>query len=299
MNTRLTERWEKVGVVAMNTLFTGDVNNRAWMHRTQRGLPHPKRCISELMDSTILERGPYCYVEEGEGTPLVLLHGLFGALSNFQEVRAHFSKSFRVITPMLPIYEPPMLETNVKNMAKHIAGFLDELGLEKVHLLGNSLGGNGLIYTRDHLDRVASLTLTPAAGSTRTLVQVSAAGGQVVHQGQGRRTFHDPKHATPELVDVCFEAVIYRYLVLSILSIAMSAIRQIMAKDLPSMNVPVCLIWGKNDIITPPEVAEEFLAGFPDADLHWIDECGHAPMMEHPDTFNQILSDWFASRGIS
>ncbi|MEC8368536.1 MAG: alpha/beta hydrolase, partial [Bacteroidota bacterium] len=55
----------------------------------------------------------------------------------------------------------------------------------------------------------------------------------------------------------------------------------------------------KNDIITPPEVAEEFLAGFPDADLHWIDECGHAPMMEHPDTFNQILSDWFASRGIS
>ena len=64
-------------------------------------------------------------------------------------------------------------------------------------------------------------------------------------------------------------------------------------------HVPVCLIWGKNDIITPPEVAEEFLAGFPDADLHWIDECGHAPMMEHPDTFNQILSDWFASRGIS
>ena len=69
------------------------------------------------MDSTILERGPYRYVEEGEGTPLVLLHGLFGALSNFQEVRAHFSKSFRVITPMLPIYELPMLETNAKNMA--------------------------------------------------------------------------------------------------------------------------------------------------------------------------------------
>ena len=98
------------------------------------------------MDLTILERGPYRYVEEGEGTPLVLLHGLFGALSNFQEVRAHFSKSYRVITPMLPIYELPMLETNAKNMAKHIAGFLDELGLEKVHLLGNSLGGHvGLI----------------------------------------------------------------------------------------------------------------------------------------------------------
>lgn len=117
------------------------------------------------MESNIIELGAYRYVEEGEGTPLVLLHGLFGALSNFAEVRAHFSKSFRVITPMLPIYELPMLETNAKQLAKHIAGFLDEMGLDKVHLLGNSLGGHvGLIYTRDHLDRVASLTLTASSG---------------------------------------------------------------------------------------------------------------------------------------
>ena len=92
------------------------------------------------MESNIIELGAYRYVEEGEGTPLVLLHGLFGALSNFAEVRAHFSKSFRVITPMLPIYELPMLETNAKQLAKHIAGFLDEMGLDKVHLLGTAWG---------------------------------------------------------------------------------------------------------------------------------------------------------------
>ena len=162
------------------------------------------------MDSTILERGPFRYVEEGEGTPLVLLHGLFGALSNFQEVRAHFSKSFRVITPMLPIYELPMLETNAKNLAKHIAGFLDELGLEKVHLLGNSLGGHvGLIYTRDHLDRVASLTLTASSG-----LYENAFGSSFPRREDKSYikekvavTFHDPKHATPELVEECFEAV--------------------------------------------------------------------------------------------
>ena len=117
------------------------------------------------MESNIVERGQYRYVEEGEGTPLVLLHGLFGALSNFEDVRAHFSQYFRVITPMLPIYELPMLETNAKNMAKHIAGFIDELGLDKVHLLGNSLGGHvGLIYTRDNIDKVASLSLTASSG---------------------------------------------------------------------------------------------------------------------------------------
>ena len=86
--------------------------------------------------------------------------------------------------------------------------------------------------------------------------------------------------------------------ILRILAIAKSAIRHNMSKDLPSMNIPVCLIWGRNDIITPPEVAEEFHAGFPDSDLFWIDECGHAPMMEHPKQFNTILDAWFAGRGI-
>ena len=162
------------------------------------------------MDSNILEVGPYRYVEEGEGTPLVLLHGLFGALSNFAEVRAHFSKQFRVITPMLPIYELPMLETNAKNMAKHIAGFLDELGLEKVHLLGNSLGGHvGLIYTRDHLDRVASLTLTASSGLYENAFGSSfpRREDKSYIKDKVAVTFHDPKHATPELVDECFEAV--------------------------------------------------------------------------------------------
>ena len=104
--------------------------------------------------------------------------------------------------------------------------------------------------------------------------------------------------ATDELVEECFEAVNNRNKVLRILSIAKSAIRHNMEKDLPAMTIPVCLIWGRNDIVTPPDVAESFLAGFPDADLFWIDKCGHAPMMEHPMEFNKILSDWYDSRSI-
>ena len=113
----------------------------------------------------IVQRGPYSYVEEGSGEPLVLLHGLFGALSNFAEVRTHFRDRFRVVIPILPIYDLPLLSTGAKALAEHIAGFIDAMGFEKVHLLGNSLGGHvGLIYTRDHLDRVASLTLTASSG---------------------------------------------------------------------------------------------------------------------------------------
>ena len=69
-----------------------------------------------------------------------------------------------------------------------------------------------------------------------------------------------------------------------------------MSKDLPKMNTPTCIIWGKNDTVTPPEVAEEFNDLLPDSELFWIDKCGHAAMMEHPDEFNKILHAWLKRR---
>jgi pimeloyl-ACP methyl ester carboxylesterase len=69
-----------------------------------------------------------------------------------------------------------------------------------------------------------------------------------------------------------------------------------MANDLPNMTTPTCIIWGKQDGVTPPEVAEDFHKLLPDSDLYWIDECGHAAMMEHPDKFNEILYSWLQAR---
>jgi pimeloyl-ACP methyl ester carboxylesterase len=71
-----------------------------------------------------------------------------------------------------------------------------------------------------------------------------------------------------------------------------------MADDLPKMKTPTCIIWGKNDTVTPPEVADEFDKLLPDSTLYWIDKCGHAPMMEHPDTFNGHLHHWLNNRAL-
>lgn len=253
------------------------------------------------MATEIIELGEFRYVEEGVGEPLVILHGLFGALSNFSAVRKHFSKKFRVLTPMLPIYELPLRKTSAKSIAEFIKGFVDALNLDKVHLVGNSLGGHvGLIFTKNHLERVASLTLTASSGLYENAFGNSFPRREDKEYIRNKVavTFFDPSWATDELVDECFEAVNDRNKILRILSIAKSAIRHNMEDDLPNMNVPVCLIWGKNDIVTPPDVAETFLRGFPDADLFWIDECGHAPMMEHPVEFNKVLDEWYVQRGI-
>ena len=71
-----------------------------------------------------------------------------------------------------------------------------------------------------------------------------------------------------------------------------------MAKDLPKIDVETAIIWGKQDIVTPPDVAIDFNKLLPNSDLFWIDKCGHAPMMEHPNEFNDILDSWLSKKNL-
>jgi len=254
-----------------------------------------------MKEYQLREEGGFRYLQEGEGEPLILLHGLFGALSNFQHVIEAFRGKYTVLIPMLPIYELPILHTNVKRIAKFLNEFVDFKGFEKVNLLGNSLGGHvALVFTKNHPEKVNSMTLTASSGLYENAFGSSfprREDKEFIREKVGK-TFYDPAHATDALVDECFEVVNDRGRVIKVLAIAKSAIRHNMANDLANMTLPVCLIWGKNDTITPPEVAEEFHTKLPDSDLFWIDKCGHAPMMEHPEEFNTILSAWLEKRKI-
>ena len=132
----------------------------------------------------------------------------------------------------------------------------------------------------------------------------SAMGGSFPKRGdyeyikkKAQDVFYDPAIATKELVDEVYESINDRNKLIRTLAIAKSAIRHNMAKDLPKMNTPTCIIWGKNDSVTPPNVAEEFDELLPDSELFWIDKCGHAAMMEHPEEFNTILYAWLVKKG--
>lgn len=243
----------------------------------------------------IKKNGKFEYVEKGEGPVIVLLHGLFGALSNFKDVMDYFSSKYKVVIPLMPIYTLPVLNTNVKSLAKFVHEFIEKQGYDKVNLLGNSLGGHvALVYMTQHPENVNALILTGSSG-----LYENAMGGSFPRKGdmsyirqKVEVTFYDPKHATDDLVKECFELVNDKSKLIRILSLAKSAIRHNMQKDLPNMKVPSCLIWGKNDTITPPDVAEEFHDKLPKSDLFWIDKCGHAAMMEQPAEFNAILDQW-------
>ena len=112
-------------------------------------------------------------------------------------------------------------------------------------------------------------------------------------KAKSEEVFYDPKIATKQIVDEVFETVNDRKKLVKTLAIAKSAIRHNMSKDLPNMLTPTAIIWGAQDQVTPPNVADEFHKLLPNSTLYWIDKCGHAPMMEHPDRFNQIVMEWF------
>jgi pimeloyl-ACP methyl ester carboxylesterase len=240
------------------------------------------------------ERG-FNYIDEGEGEVLLLLHGLMGALSNWDGVIEHFKARYRVIIPVLPIYDLPLLTTGVKTMAKYVHKFVLYKRLNNITLLGNSLGGHvALIYVLSHPSLVKSMVLTGSSG-----LYENAFGGSFPKRGsyefikeKVEYTFYNPETATKELVDDVYRIINDRHSVIRILAMAKSAIRHNMRKDLHKIHVPVSLIWGKNDKITPPEVAVEFHEWLPDSELHWIDHCGHAPMMEQPDEFNKLLEQF-------
>ena len=73
---------------------------------------------------------------------------------------------------------------------------------------------------------------------------------------------------------------------------AKSAIRNNLGEELREIKQPTCLIWGNNDTITPPFVGKEFNRLIPNSELHFVDKCGHAPMMEVPVAFNEILDQF-------
>jgi len=107
-----------------------------------------------------------------------------------------------------------------------------------------------------------------------------------------RDVFEVKSVATEELIDFVFETVGDRMKALKTLSISKSAIRHNMTDELRDLIAPACIIWGRQDVITPPDVAKKFHDLLPNSELHWIDNCGHAAMMEHPETFNDILLTW-------
>ncbi len=247
------------------------------------------------MDLQVKQEGEFQYIDEGKGDVLLLLHGLFGALSNWHGVVDHFSKEYRVVIPLMPIYEMALHKAGVPGLVSFIEDFVKFKQLDNMTLLGNSLGGHvALVYTLNNPNKVKNLVLTGSSGLFEDSMGGSfpKRGNYAYIKERVEYTFYDPATATKDLIDEVFNITNSNAKCLRIVAIAKSAQRHNMAKDITNIKVPTLLIWGLNDTITPPVVAHEFNRLIQNSELHFIDKCGHAPMMEHPEKFNSILDKY-------
>ena len=247
------------------------------------------------MESFITENG-FNYRSVGKGRPILILHGLMGGLSNFEDVFNFFpQKNYNVIAPELPVYTSKLLDTNVKFFAKFVNEFVKFKKLKDFVIVGNSLGGHvGLIYAKFFPNLLKGLVLTGSSGLYENSMGDSYPKREDYNfiRKKTEGVFYDPKVATKDLVDRVFKITNKRDTIIRLLAFAKSAIRHNMAEDLPKMKLPACLIWGKEDKVTPPHVAEEFHSLLPNSSLFWVDKCGHAPMWEHPKEFSEIVLKW-------
>ncbi|GIV61534.1 MAG: alpha/beta hydrolase [Rhodothermaceae bacterium] len=242
------------------------------------------------------------YVDEGPAAtlpPLVLLHGMMGDPGNWSAtVAALAARGYRVLAPELPIYDLPAAQTSVQGLTDYLHAFLRTVHDGPVALGGNSLGGHvALRYALQHPDRVVSLVLSGASGIYEVEIGSSTMRrrDRDFIRERAALTFYRDDLVTEDLVERIYHLINDRVRALRLIRMARSVQAETLTHRLPDIKAPTLLIWGRDDRITPPDVAETFARLLPRAELHFLDRCGHAPMMEHPDRFNAILLD-FARR---
>ena len=250
------------------------------------------------MSQVVKNEGKFQFIEAGEPSnePLLLLHGLMGGLSNFGPAIEHFSQFYNVVMPTLPIYELPMLSVSLDGLLGFVEEFVAYKGYKRVHLIGNSLGGHlALMYVLKNPAGSASLTLTGSSGLYESAMGTTfpKRGDYEFIKKKTQETFFSPEMASQELIDEIFATVNDRGKALRIVMTSKSAVRNNLSDRLHEIKCPTLLIWGRNDSVTPPFVGEKFHELISHSQLVWVEECGHAPMMEHPDTFNDILERFF------
>lgn len=249
-----------------------------------------------MIDTVIREEGKFKFIETGgNGKPLILLHGLLGALSNFEGIIDHFAPQYNVAVPILPLFEISLRSLSVTKLVEYVDDFIQYKGYPKVNVLGNSLGGHiAQLYTLKNMDKVESMTLTGSSGLFESAMGTTfpKRGNYEYMKQKAESVFYDPAIATKELVDNVYATVNDLKKAMCVVAIAKSAVRHNLEDKLNEIKTPTLLIWGIQDSVTPIWVGEKFHELIPNSELVKVDKCGHAPMMERPDLFNIALESF-------
>lgn len=233
----------------------------------------------------------------GVGPEILLLHGLFGALSNWNDVSPLMAKYSKPIALQFPLLTAPRNDVKVKSLAAYTWYFVKKRAIEPVILCGNSMGGHvALRLCLADPSMVKCLILTGTSGLYEHSVDsLPIRPDQRFIKDQMARVFYDKKFITDEAVDTIYQVIKQKRNVLNIISAARSAKKDYLLSNLKEINVPTLLLWGEDDEVTTMDVAEAFHKNIKNSKLVTIKNCGHAPMIEHPHWFAEEVKKFISS----
>ena len=195
------------------------------------------------------------------------------------------------------LVEPPLLEMkgpgcSVDGVTRLIASLLESMVDQPATLVGNSLGGH--VALRLSLERPELVRAVVLVGSSGLFERTFERGAEhnpsrAYVERKIRDLFHNPDRMLPGMVDQAYAELSRRSAARALVRLGRSAKNDHLGERLGEIRHPTLLAWGRNDIVTPPEVAEQFRELIPGARLEWIDECGHAPQVERSQELGEIV----------
>jgi len=238
------------------------------------------------------------WLEQGAGEPVVLLHGLIGQMHHWAAVLDGLAVLCRPLALSLPIFDPALRDVSIAGLTRHVLRFLDALEIPRGVIVGNSLGGHvALALALAHPGRVSGLVLTGSAGlfERRAARRPADEPRTADVREKMEEVFYDRVFVTDAWVESMRAAMAAPNSAHRILRFARDARRRNMAEHLGAIEAPTLLVWGRDDRITPPQVAERFRALIRDSELSYIARCGHIAMLEQPEAFTEAVVDWLES----
>ena len=288
------------------------------MVKTCKNTHHPMH-LPPVRDSTV-EGHRVRYWEEGAGPPIVLVHGLANSVITWRKNVEALGRDFRVIALDLPghgLSDMPKVRFDLPTGAAFVAAFLDELSVDRAHLVGNSMGGAVVLeLALARPDRTASLTLADSAGLGREIALVLRLGSLPLLGEYARRPtlkgvrnlvrwlVHDPALVDEDELPLRLSYLKREGSAQALLRFLRTGVglfgqRPATRRDavLSSLSMPTLIVWGAQDPLFPTTQAQRAVRAIADAKLHVFDRCGHWPQYEHPGEFNRLLGDFVASAG--
>jgi pimeloyl-ACP methyl ester carboxylesterase len=236
----------------------------------------------------------------GSDWPVTLFPGLVGkdwiwtdTVGDLTDV-GHGTLVWNAAVAELDVGEPT---TFIVELSDSMYALLDRLSIERTVVCGNSLGALlALEFAAAHPDRTAGLILSGCPGLGEKIVDVDFffrhEEREILEEFRRRMFYREPESVPAGVIEEAMEMVLDRPMMLKLLRVLRSADLHDTEGQIANVECPTCVIWGEHDLITPIENWRPHFPRFPDADLHVVPECGHSPMIEKPEVWASLLSEF-------